>query len=168
MKTKFILRPWKEEDLKNLVKFANNKKIAQFMTDQFPHPYSEEKGKAFIAYASKGTPIHIFAIDINGEASGGIGIHPQTDIHCKNAELGYWLAESHWGNGIVTAAVNQMVDYGFKTFDITRIFARPFGTNVASQKVLEKAGFKLEARFEKNLFKNGEYLDELVYAIRKK
>jgi RimJ/RimL family protein N-acetyltransferase len=60
-----------------------------------------------------------------------------------------------------------MVDYGFRHFEIDRIFARPFGTNLASQLVLEKAGFVLEGKFEKALFKNGEYLDELVYAFRR-
>jgi [ribosomal protein S5]-alanine N-acetyltransferase len=60
-----------------------------------------------------------------------------------------------------------MVNYGFKTWDIDRIFARPFGTNVASQKVLEKTCFKLEAHLKNTLFKNGEYVDELIYAIRR-
>ncbi len=168
MKYNFTLRPWTTADLNSLVTFADNTEIAKFMTDQFPHPYTSENGKAFIAAASKGSPLHIFAIDINGQAAGGIGIHPQTDIHRKNAELGYWLAEPFWGHGIITKAVLQIVDYGFKNFEINRIFARPFGTNKASQRVLEKAGFKLEARFEKSLFKNGEYIDELVYAVRRK
>jgi len=58
------------------------------------------------------------------------------------------------------------VKYGFENFDINRIYARPFGSNVGSQKALENAGFKLEARFEKTIYKNGRYEDELVYAIR--
>ena len=115
----------------------------------------------------KDSPSRIFAIEINGEASGAIGLHLQTDIHIKIMELGYWLAEIYWGKGIMTKAVKQMVDYGFKTFEIDRIFARPFGINIGSQKVLEKAGFTLEARFEKTIYKNGKYLDELVYAFRK-
>lgn len=164
----FTLRPWTMNDLDSLVKYAGNYKIAKFMTDQFPHPYTAEKGKAFLEFAAKDTPLHIFAIAIENEAAGGIGLHPQADIQCKNAELGYWLGEPFWGKGIITSAVIQMVDYGFKTFDIDRIFARPFGTNPASQKVLEKAGFTLEARLEKTLFKNGEYLDELIYAVRRK
>ena len=92
---------------------------------------------------------------------------PQADVHRKNAELGYWLAEPYWGQGIITRAITRMVSYGFEHWDIHRIFARPFGTNIASQRALEKAGFVLEARFEKTIFKNGEYLDELVYAIRR-
>lgn len=164
----FTLRPWSMDDLENLVAFANNAAIAKFMSDQFPHPYTAEKGKAFIEFATKNTITNIFAIDIEGKAAGGIGIHPQEDIYCKNAELGYWLAEPYWGKGIITKAVAQMIDYAFTNFDINRIYARPFGTNLASQKVLEKAGFILEARIEKALFKNGEYLDELIYAVRRK
>ena len=161
------LRPWVIEDLDSLVHHANNFKIAKFMTDGFPHPYTIENGKAFIDFAIKDNPIHIFAIDVNGKAIGGIGIHPQTDIHKKNAELGYWLAEPFWGQGIISRAIKEIVAFAFKTYDIDRVFARPFGTNKASQRVLEKSGFILEARFEKSLFKNGEYLDELVYAIRR-
>lgn len=154
-------------DLDNLVLVANNHDIAKNMANLFPHPYTIDNGKAFIEMASKASPFHIFCIDINGIACGGIGIHPQADIQCKNAELGYWLAEPYWGNGIITNAISQMVAYGFKTFDITRIFARPFGTNTGSQKALEKAGFILEARLEKTFFKNGEYQDELIYATRR-
>ncbi len=163
----FTLRAWTIDDLDDLVKFANNKNIAKFMMDQFPHPYTIEKGKAFIEFASQTSPLRLFAIDVKGRAVGGIGIHPLADIERKNAELGYWLAEPFWGNGIMTKAVVQLVDYGFKNLDINRIFARPFGTNLASQRVIEKAGFKLEARFEKTFFKNGEYDDELIYAVRR-
>jgi RimJ/RimL family protein N-acetyltransferase len=166
-KTDFKLRPWEMNDLDSLVHHANNFNIAKFMTDGFPYPYTIENGKTFIAFAMKDNPIHIFAIDVIGKAVGGIGIHPQTDIHKKNAELGYWLAEPFWGQGIISSAIKEITDFAFKTYDINRVFARPFGTNAASQRVLEKSGFVLEARFEKTLFKNGEYLDELVYAIRR-
>lgn len=55
----------------------------------------------------------------------------------------------------------------FETLEIRRIFAKPFNTNFVSQHVLEKSGFQREAIFEKTVFKNGEYLDEYIYAIRK-
>src|SRR6187402_3119612 len=146
--TDFTLRPWTMNDLESLVSCANNPNIARFMTNTFPHPYGPENGKAFIEFAAGTTPVRLFAIEVTGKAVGGIGIHPQQDIQAKNAELGYWLAEPYWSKGIITKAVTQAVDYGFKTFELNRIFARPFGNNIASQRVLEKAGFKLEARFE--------------------
>lgn len=163
----FTLRRWSKLDQNSLVKYADNYNIARFLTDQFPHPYTRYDAKKFIAAAIKDEPDKIFAIDINGEAVGSIGIFPQTDIHAKNAEMGYWLAEKYWGMGIMKEAITHIIEYGFNTFDIDRIFARPFGTNAQSQRVLEKAGFTLEARFEGTLFKNGEYIDELIYAIRK-
>jgi RimJ/RimL family protein N-acetyltransferase len=164
----FILRPWQLADLDHLVAAANNYEIARFMTNQFPHPYTEENGKAFIEYALRSMPPNIMAIVVDGIPAGGIGVHPQSDIHCRNAELGYWLAQPYWGRGIVSGAVKQMVEYAFDNWDIDRLFARPFGSNTASQKVLEKSGFALEARLNNTIFKNGSYEDELIYALRKK
>jgi RimJ/RimL family protein N-acetyltransferase len=161
------LRPWTEEDLHRLPELANNYDIAKFMTDQFPHPYTKMNARAFIEFANSHHPVRIFAIEVNGQCVGSIGIHPQNDIMRRNAELGYWLGKPYWGRGIATEAIRQMVGYGFDNFDIDRIFARPFGTNIASQKVLEKAGFTLEARFEKTILKNGELLDELIYSVRR-
>jgi len=167
MNRAFKLRPWALEDLGNLVRHANNWNVAKNMTDMFPFPYSESNGRSFIAFATQGSPIHIFAIEVEGQAVGGIGIHPQDDIHRRNAELGYWLAEPFWGQGIISAAIRQAVDFAFQTYDIDRVFARPFSTNGGSRRVLEKNGFVLEGRFEKALVKDGELLDELIYAIRR-
>jgi RimJ/RimL family protein N-acetyltransferase len=164
----FQLRPWRKSDLEDLVHFANNFNISRNLTNKFPYPYTRVAGENFIAFASQHEPPNIMAIIIEGRASGGIGIHPLHDIESKNAEMGYWLAEDFWGNGIITQAIIQMVDYSFQHFEINRIFARPFGSNKASQRVLEKAGFTLEARLEKTLYKNDQYEDELIYAMRRK
>lgn len=164
----FKIRPWHANDIESLAKYANNPNIAQNLTNQFPSPYNRENGESFIQMALSENPTLIFAIEVNGKASGAIGLHKERDIHIRNMELGYWLAEIYWGKGIMTEAVKRMVRYGFKTFSIDRIYARPFGTNLGSQKVLEKAGFKLEGRFDKVLYKNEKYLDELIYAVRRK
>jgi RimJ/RimL family protein N-acetyltransferase len=167
MKIEFNLRPWTTEDLNSLVKYANNQNIAKNLTDKFPFPYTENNGRTFIEYAMKDYPNHIFAIDIEGQAVGGIGIHPQEDIYRKNAELGYWLGEPFWGQGIISSAIKQIVNFAFETYDIDRVFARPFGTNIPSQIVLEKNNFILEGKFDKILVKDGVLLDELIYAIRR-
>lgn len=163
----FLLRPWQENDVSSLLKYADNPTIARYMTDKFISPYTQDQGKRFIQYAMNADPLRIFAIAVQEEAVGAIGIHPQSDIEQKNAELGYWLGEPFWGKGIMTAAIQQIVEYGFTTWEINRVFARPFGSNTGSQRALEKAGFQLEARLEQTLFKNGEYEDELIYAVRR-
>ena len=162
-----ILRPWHKTDAEQLAKIANNYNIAKFMMNQFPHPYTIENADAFIEMATKNSPTNILAIDVNGIAVGGIGVHLQTDIYCKNAELGYWLGEEYWGQGYITHAIEQMIQYAFNSFDIDRIYAKPFGSNIASQRVLEKTGFVLEAHLSKTIFKNNVYEDELIYAVRR-
>lgn len=161
------LRKWTLADLDDLVRSANNPRIAQNLTNQFPHPYLREHGQAFIAMTLEADPTRIFAIEVDGEACGAIGLHPQTDVFARNAEMGYWLAEPYWGRGIMTQAIVQMATYGFATFDLDRIYARPFGPNLGSQRALEKAGFTLEARFANTVFKHGQHLDELVYGLRR-
>lgn len=161
------LRKWNDDDLEDLISAANNAHIAQFLTDSFPHPYSADFGRQFISLAQDKNAGLRLAISIDGKAIGGIGIHPQTDIFRKNAELGYWLSEDYWGKGIATQAVQQIVPIAFENFAITRLYARVYGNNIASQKVMAKSGFEKEAHFKNSLFKNGQFLDELIYAIRK-
>lgn len=163
----FTIRPWSFDDLDSLVRHGNNLNVSQNMSDYFVYPYTRESAETYLARATKDDPTRSFAIVIEGEAAGGIGVHPQTDIHCKNAELGFWLSEMYWGRGIITAAIPQMLDYGFRTHDITRIYATVFGRNKASQRVLEKTGFVLEARIDQILFKNGAFEDQLIYAVRR-
>jgi RimJ/RimL family protein N-acetyltransferase len=155
-------------DLDSLVKYANNPNIARNMTDKFPFPYTKEHGKAFIEFATQDNPIHIFAIEVNGEAVGGIGIHPKEDIHRKNAELGYWLAEPFWNRGIMSNAIKQIVDFGFETYPVERIYAMVFSTNIGSQKILEKNNFLREAVMKETIYKNEIFLDEWIYAVRRK
>jgi ribosomal-protein-alanine N-acetyltransferase len=153
----FELRAFQHTDLQSLVKHANNYNIAKNLSNKFSFPYTQDHGIAFINLALSANPQEIFAITINGEAVGSIGVHPQQDFYCKNAEMGYWISEDFWGNGIVPEAIKLMVDYGFKTFDITRIYARTFDTNLKSQKVLEKSGFKLEAELKETFYKMVRY-----------
>ncbi len=161
------LRSWQLSDLGSLVAFANNFNIAKNLTDKFPYPYTEKDGNSYLNMVTMDDPIRVFAIDIDGVAVGSIGVFPQEDIHRLNAEMGYWLAVPYWGKGIMTQAIQLMVEYTFRTFPIDRIFARPFGSNIASQRVLEKAGFVLEGWFDKALIKNGVLEDELYYSIRR-
>ena len=159
----FQLREWQQSDAKGLVEHANNPNVAKWLTNQFPYPYRIEDAISYLGSIKDDNPTRVFAIVVDGIAVGSIGIFPQADIHEKTAEIGYWLSEKYWGRGIMSKAIQEIVAYGFKTFDIIRVFARPFSTNMGSQRVLEKAGFELEARLKKALYKNGEVMDELIY-----
>jgi RimJ/RimL family protein N-acetyltransferase len=167
MPSNFVLRPLSMADLDDLLAVANDYSIARYMTGKYPHPYTRQHGISFLTGATTQQQDNLRGIAIDGKLAGCIGIFPQDDIMCRNAELGYWLGAAYRGQGVATAAVQQMVHYGFSHFDISRIYARPFSNNPASQRVLEKAGFVLEARITGNILKFGEVLDELIYAVRR-
>lgn len=163
----FTLRPFRHEDLIALVKHANDATVAAHLTDAFPHPYTEAHGRAFLEQALQSPPLRR-CIELNGGCVGAIGLHPKTDLWRRNLELGYWLAKEHRGQGIMPEAIRQMVRLGFEAFpEVTRIYATPFGRNIASQKALEKAGFTLEAKLIGTLVKNGQVEDEWIYAVRR-
>lgn len=161
-----LLRPLASDDAPLLQQYANNPAIAQRLTNGFPHPYTLQHAQDFIETVSQDQPHKVSAITLHGAFAGCIGLHPQKDIWQHNAELGYWIAQPFWGQGIMTQAVHQVLAYGWSTFPtIQRIFARPFGSNLSSARVLEKAGFQLEARLARTIFKAGVYEDELIYSI---
>ena len=164
----FTLRPFVQADLPSLVLHANDPTIAAFLSDAFPHPYTEEHGRVFLVEAiNKNLPLRR-CIDIDGECCGAIGLHPKPDLWRCNLELGYWLGKPYRGQGIMTEAIRQMVQLGFSIFpDIKRIYASTFAANLASQRVLEKAGLVREAELKGTIVKNGTVHDELIYAVRR-
>lgn len=158
------LRFWVTQDIQALVKYANNRNVSINMRDGFPYPYTLENAENFISSVSKQNPVTFYAIATPEEAIGGIGVSINTDVHRLTAELGYWLAEPCWGKGIMTEAVSIFTDYAFAHFGLIRICARPYTNNAGSCRVLQKVGFLLEARMEKNVIKDGQILDQFLYA----
>lgn len=163
--SKCILRTWRRGDEPSLVKNANNKKIWRNLRDVFPHPYTRRDAAGWITFceSAEGLP-HNLAISVDGEAVGGVGINPGIDVFRRTAEIGYWLGEAYWGQGIATDALRLMTGYAFSRFDLLRLEAGVFSWNPASARVLEKAGFAFEGRFRSNVFKDGEMTDRLFYA----
>jgi len=160
------LRSFQKKDATRLAMLANEKAIANQLMNRFPHPYSLKDAQDFIQFAEENTK-RIYAVEYNNELAGGVGIHPQSDIFCKNAELGYWIGKQYWNKGIASEVVKQIIPIAFDKFEITRLFARPFHTNIASQRVLKKNGFIFEAEFAESIFKNGEFYNEMIFGLRR-
>ena len=104
------------------------------------------------------------AIEVEGQAVGDMGVMFKDDVYRRSAEIGYWLGEAYWNRGLASRAVAALSDYVFAHFDIVRLYANVFAPNRASARVLEKAGYTFEARLRQSVFKDGQTLDELVYA----
>lgn len=159
------IRSWESTDLHPLVLQANNPKIAAQMRDRFPNPYTLQAGQQWLDFAVGAIPEHNFALEAKGELVGGIGYIPGEDIESCAAEIGYWLGEDSWGNGIATAALSHLVAHLFQTEAYARIFALPFEDNPASCRVLEKAGFQLEGILRHAARKNGVIKNQAIYAF---
>ena len=90
------IRQWAENDLNNLVTYANNIHVWNNLRNYFPNPYTEADGLAWLKKMKDAVPIVNLAIDMDGEAIGGIGLILNTDVYQHSAEIGYWLGEPFW------------------------------------------------------------------------
>lgn len=164
--TTFTLRPWCDTDIPSLVKYANNRAVSRNLRSIFPYPYTQKDAEWWIQTRHEDTSRDLFfAIEVEGEACGGISCRRLDDVYFKGAEIGYWLGEPFWGRGIMSEAVTLVAQAAFEQLDIVRIQAAVFGWNAASARVLEKAGFHFEARLERSVTKDGELTDQLMYAL---
>jgi RimJ/RimL family protein N-acetyltransferase len=160
-----VLRPWHVNDLESLVRHADDREVWLMLRDRFPHPYTIEAGRVWLAAASAEDPPTALAIDVGGEAIGGIGVVLGADVNRHAGEIGYWLGRAWWRRGLATASVSQFLPWVAQTFGLARLFAQVFETNRASMRVLEKCGFQREGVLRSHAHKDGRYLDEVVYGI---
>lgn len=164
-----IIREWRIGDKINLAKMLNNRHILDNLRDGLPYPYTVDDAEEYITamLAANKTKTFAFAITLNDVVIGSIGAFRRDNIHSRTAELGYYIGEEHWGQGYGTSAVMQACSYVFENTDIIRIFAEPFAHNIASCRILEKAGFQFEGTLHSNAVKNEQVVDMKMYALVK-
>lgn len=159
-----LLRPWRIEDAEALARNADEREIARNMRDLFPHPYTLEHARRWLAGVTPVRPVRFFAIEVDGEAAGGIGIAPLGDIYRRCGEIGYWLAQRHWNRGIVSEAVEALTRYAFTALDLARVQTGVMAWNEASIRVLEKCGYEREGLQRRGAFKEGRFVDLVLFA----
>lgn len=165
----YRIREWRIEDAVRLAEMLNNKNILNNLRDGLPYPYTVSDAEEYITsmLAAEKRKTFAFAITIEDKVVGSIGVFRCDNIHSRTAEMGYYIGEPYWGRGLGTSAVTQACNYIFENTDIIRIFAEPFAHNVASCRVLEKAGFNFEGLLRSNAVKNGKVIDMKMYSLIK-
>ncbi len=163
----FILRQWRQEDAESVAKAANNPNIAGNLRNTFPYPYLLEHARWYVndCILNEGKNQISRAIEVDQKAVGSIGIFIKSDVYEKSGELGYWLSEDYWRQGITSEAVKKICSEAFTKFDIVRIFAEPFEDNAGSRGVLEKAGFTYEGTMRNGIYKNGKIHSYCIYSL---
>jgi len=159
------LRRYRSGDSQELARIAGDARVARWMTAAFPHPYTVDDARAWIAKASAEVVVINYAIEVSGRLAGGIGLVPHDGEHRGVAELGYWLGCDYWGRGIAAEAARLLAAHAFAERALRRLEAHVFATNHASTRVLEKSGFVREAVLrESYVERDGTIVDGLLYA----
>lgn len=159
-----VLRSWRDDDIERLAEIANDADVARYMADRFPHPYTFEDAQWWVCLQRGLMAVNNFAIEVDGQLAGGIGMDPLEGERRIAALFGYWLGRAYWGRGIATAACVAFTDYAMNKRGFVRLEAAVYGPNVASMRVLEKCGYSREGIMRKAIIKNGEVLDSHLYA----
>lgn len=166
--TDMRLRPWRADDLDALIHHANDEQVARGVSDRFPHPYTRNDGERFLA--GEVLPLqHVFAIEIGGEACGGIGVRRIGEGERRHgAEFGYWLGRAHWDRGRMTRVVAAFAPWALHELRLYRLQATALDFNIASARVLEKNGFAEEGVMRCAVVKRGALHDLRLFARTRK
>jgi RimJ/RimL family protein N-acetyltransferase len=152
------LRPLQKSDAQDIYENANDPVIAKYTT--IPQPYTLQMAEEFILKAQKNLKVqesYELGIEHSGRIVGMMSLM-HVNREDRNAEIGYWVGQRFHGRGIGSEALALMLE-------LERIYARVFHPNETSAKLLERAGFKYEGRSRRTKCKNGEWMDDLNYAI---
>lgn len=102
-----------------------------------------------------------WAIREGGALVGTIGLYAEPDG--RQARVMYLLSESAWGRGIATEALRAVLAFAFEGAGVHRVEGDCFSENVASARVMEKAGMRREGVLRDAFWKHGAYHDKWLY-----
>jgi RimJ/RimL family protein N-acetyltransferase len=158
------LRAWRGDDIRSLLLHADDPQVARGTSDRFPNPYTRADGEAFLSGRVVDFSAPVFAIEIEGQACGGIGVRAGEDERRHGAELGYWLGRRHWGRGHMTRVVGVFAPWVMRTLSLYRLHATVLDFNAASARVLLKNGFLEEGTQRRAVLTRGKLHDLRSFA----
>ena len=160
----FALRRWRTDDAASLVRHANDEQVSRGVSDRFPFPYTQADGERFLSGRVVDLDDPVFAIEVEGEACGGIGARAGQGERAQGAEIGYWLGRSHWGQGLMTRVVAVFAPWVMDELRLYRLQATVLDFNQGSARVLQKNGFQEEGVQRAAVFKRGVLHDLRLFA----
>ncbi|UCG62199.1 MAG: GNAT family N-acetyltransferase [Candidatus Zixiibacteriota bacterium] len=164
---KINLRFITKGDALSIYQYAADEAISRYT--HIPHPYNLDDAYDFVKLTQsdrKRKAAYHYGLENRetGQIIGMIGLIALFPMHRK-AELGYWLAKPFWGRGIITEAIEKIVEFAFVTLKLHRVYAHVFPDNKASIRVLEKCGFTREGLIREGFVQRGKYVSVYMYSI---
>ena len=142
---RLILRAWQESDAEALYKYAQNPNIGPIAGWQ-PHT-SVEDSREIIKTVLSAPETYAVVLKETGETVGSVGIMTEkSEIHSaqmadNECEIGYWIGEPYWGQGLIPEAVNELLRYAFEDLRQTAVWCGYYDGNEKSKRAQEKCGF---------------------------
>ena len=165
---RLLLRPYTLADAANVQRLAGDPRIADTTTN-IPHPYPDGAAERWIeslapAFAEGRRITFAVTLRETAELIGSVALHTIFRDHAR-AELGYWIAVGHWGQGYATEATCRLMAYAREGQGITRIISRCLARNPASSRVMEKAGMHREGLLIAHERKHATFEDVVLYGL---
>lgn len=162
------LRPFTVADAADVQRLAGDSRVAEFAT-AIPHPYPDGAAAQWIAghaaaFRDRTEVVYAITQQDGGALLGAISLLDVQMPHAR-AELGYWIAVDHWGQGYCSEAAGRLVAYAHEGLGISRVVARCLARNPASARVMEKVGLSREGVLPLHVRKAGRYEDMLLYGV---
>ncbi len=167
---RLFLRPLQQEDVeKHFELVRNNPQITEFLSWEVPQKISETQ--AFFESVQRGFPEKniVWAIYYHDEFCGIINfdkiVRSFRTRRFDQARLGYWLSPEYHNNGLMTEAVDEVLKFGFSDFKLHKINVSHVSQNYASQRVIEKIGFRYIGEKQEEFFQNGQWWSHKIYEM---
>ncbi len=163
---RLILRPFSLNDAAAVQQMAGNYNIAK-MTLNVPHPYLPGMAEEWINthpqnWETRTAVSYVITSKQTKELIGAIGL---VSIENGEASMGYWIGETFWGNGYCSEAGAGLVQYGFLSLGLSRVYAEHLSKNPASGRVMQNIGMK-HYKTENKPDRNGEIVSMEFYEIK--
>lgn len=153
------LRRWSRDDAAALIEHANDREVSRYTSHRFPYPFTQADAERFLTTRISQDDDTHYAIVIDAQPCGGLGVTLGEGDEQHTGELGYWLSRRHWGGGRMSALIAHFVPWAMRRHRLYRVEARVHQDNAASLKVLQRNGFELEARMRHAVFKHDQLGD---------
>ena len=160
------LHNWKTDDKLVLMALCNAVDRT-FLSDRLPYPYDEADADWWLGMVAEndGKEGVWRAIVVDGQIVGSISVERMADEERNVGSIGYMILTPWWSKGLGTEAVRQMCGIAFRELALERIIGEVFPENLASARVLEKNGFRLEETKVGAVVKGGTAVDVRVYRL---
>jgi len=156
------LRTIEEEDLPFLRDTINDPAVRRYLSRRGPYNLAQER--AFFEEVVTDEDALNLLVCRDGEPAGTVGLQTLTSPD-GSSEIGLFLAEEHWGEGIGTEAVRLVTDHAFRERGRHRVAARVLDGNEASMALFESLGYRHEGAMREAAFRDGAYVDLHWYAV---